>query len=140
MEYTIAQTAQKTKLAAHTLRYYEKEGVLPAVKRDKWGNRIFTDDNLEMISLICCLKETGMPIREIKQFVDWQNVGNTTLHNRKSMLLKHKETIIEQISSLQKHLKKIDHKLLYYNDACDAFDKGEPVPSCCTYSINKMPL
>lgn len=130
MDYTIAQTAQKTKLTAYTLRYYEKEGLLQDIKRDKSGNRIFTNEDLEVIFLICCLKETGMPIREIRQFIDCQSQGDFTLHERNDMLIRHKKAVIKQIAGLQRHLKIIDHKLMYYHDACEAFDEGRPVPPC----------
>ncbi len=101
MNYTISQAAKQMNLTIYTLRYYDREGLLSNVKRDKSGNRIFTRDNMEMLSLICCLKNTGMPIKEIKQFTDWQNEGNHTLHDRNDMLVKHKEDILKQIEDLK---------------------------------------
>ncbi len=62
----------KVNLTTYTLRYYDREGLLSNVGRDKSGNRIFSKDDMEILSLICCLKNTGMPIKEIKQFIDWQ--------------------------------------------------------------------
>ncbi len=94
MNYTIAQAAKKMNLTIYTLRYYDREGLLSNVKRDKSGNRIFTKDDMAMLSLICCLKNTGMPIKKIKQFTDWQNEGNQTLHTRNGMLKNHKEDIV----------------------------------------------
>ena len=66
MNYSIAQAAKEMNLTTYTLRYYDREGLLSNVKRDKSGKRIFTKDDMEMLSLICCLKNTGMPIKEIK--------------------------------------------------------------------------
>ena len=134
MNYSIAQAAKEMNLTTYTLRYYDREGLLSNVKRDKSGNRIFTKDDMEMLSLICCLKNTGMPIKEIKQFIDWQNEGNNTLHDRNDILLKHKEYVLNQINDLKKHLRLIDRKLDYYHDACQAYDTNMPIPSCCSYT------
>lgn len=130
LEYTIMQAAKKMKLTTYTLRYYDREGLLPYVARTKAGNRIFTQEDLEMLSVICCLKNTGMPIKEIKKFTNWQNEGNHTLHARNDMLLKHKEDVLKQIEDLKKNLQLIDRKLDYYHDACQAYDEGLPIPPC----------
>lgn len=75
-----------------------------------------------------------MPIKEIKQFIDWQNEGNNTLHERNDILVKHKEYVLSQIDDLKKHLRLIDRKLDYYHDACQAYDTNSPIPSCCAYT------
>lgn len=137
VNYTIAQAAKKMNLTTYTLRYYDREGLLSNVKRDKSGNRIFTKDDMEMLSLICCLKNTGMPIKEIKQFTDWQNEGNHTLHARNDMLVNHKEDVLNQIENLKKYLRTIDRKLDYYHDACQAYDTDSPIPTCCEYTDNE---
>ncbi len=134
MNYSIAQAAKKMNLTTYTLRYYDREGLLSNVKRDKSGKRIFTKDDMEMLSLICCLKNTGMPIKEIKQFIDWQNEGNNTLHDRNNMLGNHKEDILNQIENLKKYLRLIDRKLDYYHDACEAYDTNSSIPTCCEYT------
>lgn len=136
MNYTITQAAKKMNLTAYTLRYYDREGLLTNVQRDKSGNRIFTEDDMEMLSLICCLKNTGMSIKEIKQFLDLQNTGDDTLHKRNAMLLHHKSNVLRQIQDLQKHLLMIDQKINYYKDACEAYDTGSPIPTCCAYKEN----
>lgn len=96
MNYTIAQAAKKMNLTIYTLGYYDREGLLSNVERDKSCNRIFTKDSMEMLALISCLKSTGMPIKEIKKFIDWQNEGNNTLHDRNDMFLKHKEDVLNR--------------------------------------------
>ena len=136
MNYSIAQAAKEMNVTTYTLRYYDREGLLSNVKRDKSGKRIFTKDDMEMLSLICCLKNTGMPIKEIKQFIDWQNEGNNTLHDRNDILVKHKEYVLNQIDDLKQHLRLIDRKLDYYHDACKAYDTNSPIPSCCAYTDN----
>lgn len=132
--YTITQAAKKMNLTTYTLRYYDREGLLTNVERDKSGNRIFTKDSMDILSTICCLKNTGMPIKEIKQFTDWQQEGDQTLHLRNAMLVKHKEDVLKQIENLKQYLNKIDQKLDYYHDACQAYNAGAPIPSCCDYT------
>jgi DNA-binding transcriptional MerR regulator len=131
VEYSITQAAKKMQLTAYTLRYYDREGLLPSISRTKAGNRVFTEADLDMLSVICCLKNTGMPIKEIKQFTDWQNEGDHTLHARQDMLLKHKEDVLKQMEDLKENLRLLDHKLDYYHNACHAYDAGLPIPSCC---------
>lgn len=123
-------------LTIYTLRYYDREGLLSNVERDKSGKRIFTKDSMEMLALISCLKNTGMPIKEIKKFIDWQNEGDNTLYDRNDMLLKHKEDVLNQIEDFKKHLRLIDRKLDYYHDVCEAYDTGSPIPTCCSYTDN----
>ncbi|MCM3626948.1 MerR family transcriptional regulator [Paenibacillus glycanilyticus] len=116
MNYTINEVATKFGLSAHTLRYYDKEGLLPFVSRNKSGIRIFTEMDLEWVSLICCLKETGMPIKEIKQYSDWCKQGTATVDVRKKMLADHRMEVLKQIEDLNKNLKQIDKKLDWYED------------------------
>jgi DNA-binding transcriptional MerR regulator len=138
VNYTIAQAAKKMNLTIYTLRYYDREGLLTNVKRDKSGNRIFAKEDMEMLSIICCLKNTGMPIKKIKQFTDWQKEGNQTLHTRNSMLENHKVDVLKQIDDLKKHLCLIDRKLNYYHDACHAYDTNSPIPTCCEYTDDEF--
>ena len=67
--YSIQEVSNKTGLTAHTLRYYEKEGLISGVERSQGGFRQYSDEDLEWLGLICCLKNTGMPLQEIARFV-----------------------------------------------------------------------
>lgn len=89
MDYTIRQVSEKTHPASHTLRYYEKEGLLPFVKRSKGGICRFSEDDFEWLGLICCLKNTGMPIKQIKEFIDLSMQGGETLKQRCEVLIDH---------------------------------------------------
>ena len=117
MGYSIGQVAQKTGLSTHTLRYYEKEGLLPFVKKSGSGLRIFSDSDLGWLAMIECLKETGMPLKGIKQYIDWFIEGDSTLQNRLDMFRAKKTHIEEQIAQLQKHMEKINYKIKLYEEA-----------------------
>ncbi len=130
MKYTIAEIALKTGLTSYTLRYYDKEGLLPTMERDKNGNRIFTETELETIKIICCLKETGMQIKDIKKFIKWQTAGKDTLHKRDKMLRAHREFVLNSIKRMEQNLIILDEKLEYFSRACEAYDKNEEIPPC----------
>jgi DNA-binding transcriptional MerR regulator len=130
MGYTIAQAAKLTRLSPYTLRYYDREGLLPSVLRDKSGNRVFTDADIENLRVICCLKNTGMPLKQIKEFTDWQHAGDGTLRDRRAMLRRHRQAVLDRIDELRQNLEAIDKKLAYYEQACAAYDAGRPVPPC----------
>ncbi len=117
MGYSIGQVAQKTGLSTHTLRYYEKEGLLPFVKKSGSGLSIFSDSDLGWLAMIECLKETGMPLKGIKQYIDWFIEGDSTLQNRLDMFRAQKTHIEEQIAQLQKHMEKINYKIKLYEEA-----------------------
>ncbi|SEM63413.1 MerR family transcriptional regulator [Paenibacillus sp. OV219] len=116
MNYSINEVAQKFGLSAHTLRYYDKEGLLPFVERTKSGNRIFTEADMNWVALICCLKDTGMPIKEMKTYSQWAALGADTIEERKSMLTEHRLEVERQIERLQHNLQLIDEKIGFYND------------------------
>jgi DNA-binding transcriptional MerR regulator len=119
MGYSIAEVAERTNLTTHTLRFYEKEGLLPFVHRSDSGNRDFLDKDLEWLELICCLKKTGMPIKKIKEYIQLCLEGDSTLEIRRQIFLNHREEVVTEISDLQKNLEKIDSKLDYYHSACE---------------------
>ncbi len=121
MGYTVKQVSEKTNLAAHVLRYYEKEGLLPQVGRSKSGIRHYSEDDLEWLGLICCLKNTGMSIKQIKDFVDLSIEGDATLKQRCEMLQEHKNNVEAQIRDMQQYLNKVSHKIAYYSARYDTY-------------------
>ena len=120
MKLTIGEAAEKVSLSAHTIRYYDKEGLLPFVERTESGNRYFTENDLEGLEIINCLKATGMPIKEIKIFMDWCMEGDSTIKERYEMFLERREAVEAQINELRKALDRIDYKCWYYKTALEA--------------------
>jgi DNA-binding transcriptional MerR regulator len=116
MEYTIKQVSEKTGLSIYTLRYYDKEGLLPLVKRSKSGIRKFSDNDIQWLGLICCLKTSGMCIAQIKEFMNLCLKGNETVETRKIILEKHKEFILNQMIQLDSSLKTINYKIDHYKE------------------------
>jgi DNA-binding transcriptional MerR regulator len=116
MNFTINEVANKFGLSAHTLRFYDKEGLLPFIARNKSGNRTFTELDLNWVALICCLKDTGMPIKDIKQYSVWCTRGSGTIDARKTMLSAHRNQVLKQIDDLTNNLELIDSKIAIYED------------------------
>ena len=119
MRYSIAEVAERTRLTPHTLRYYEKEGLLPFVDRSDTGNRVFKEKDLEWLELICCLKNTGMSIKQIKEVIALSLKGDDTLEIRREIFIRHRAEVLSQIEELHKNLDKINCKINYYDSICN---------------------
>lgn len=120
MGYTIKAVSDMTGIPATTLRYYDKEGLLPYLERRASGYRVFNDADLSMLQVVDCLKSAGMPIKEIKQFSAWVLEGDASLQKRRDMFFERKKVVEEQITALQRILDVINHKCAYYEAAVEA--------------------
>ena len=123
--YSIQEVSKKTGLTAHTLRYYEKEGLLSGVERTQGGFRQYTDEDLERLGLICCLKNTGMSIQEIARFVQLTHEGDHTLEERVKLLRTHRERVLERMAEMQKHLDKVTWKLNFFSEKLRAYEASK---------------
>lgn len=119
MTYTIAQISKKLKLSTHTLRFYEKEGILPFIERDINGNRIFQEQDLRWLELVECFKGTGMPLKEIRAYLDLCHQGDSTLEERLAIMKEHKIKMQAELAKIKNFMKKIDYKLKYYQTAVE---------------------
>jgi len=115
MGYKISEISKKTGLSAYTLRFYDQKGLLPFVARDENGRRHFKDEDLAFLSIITCLKNTGMQLNDIKQFVEWSMAGDPTYEKRLDFFTEHKKEVEKQLAQTQTYLNKIDRKIDKYN-------------------------
>lgn len=120
MTYSISEVAKELDLTVYTLRYYDKEGLMPFVERTPSGTRLFKESDIEALKVIQCLKSTGMPIKEIKDFISWCTDGDSTLQQRYDMFLERKAAVEAQLEELNKTMELINHKCKYYKVALDA--------------------
>lgn len=118
--YSINEAAKFFNMTPHTLRYYDKEGLMPYIERTPGGKRIFKSSDLEALKIIGCLKSSGMPIKEIKHFIEWCSEGDSTLQQRYDMFLERKASVEAQMEELKKTMEVIEHKCRYYQTALDA--------------------
>jgi len=110
----IQQFAKLCNISAHTLRYYEKIGVLRHIARNANGHRFFTEKDINWITFVKRLKDMGMPLEDIKRYADLREQGETTAELRKQLLEEHVHIIEEKIALEVLHLKKIKEKITYY--------------------------
>ena len=120
MIYTVGEIAKKLNVAASTLRYYDKEGLLPFVERSSGGIRMFKDEDMAGLRTIECLKKTGMPIKEIKHFMECCIQGDTTINERFSIIKSQRDSVINQIKEMQEMLDMLNYKCWYYETSNEA--------------------
>lgn len=115
MSYSIKEVSEKFNISPHTLRYYEKEGLLPAIQRNQNGVRAYSDLDLERLQLINCMRATGMSIAYIKDYLDLCLLGEDTIPERRQIILRQKEIIEQQLKEYNALLKVVNRKLSYYD-------------------------
>lgn len=118
--YSIGEVAKELNLTVYALRYYDKEGLMPFVERTTSGIRVFKESDIEALKIIECLKATGMPIKEIKNFIEWCSDGDSTLQQRYDMFLERKASVEAQMEELKRTMEIIQHKCSYYKTALEA--------------------
>ena len=123
MGYSIGDFSRLTGLGIHTLRYYEHEGLI-APERNSSNRRCYSDQDLTWLAFIKRLKDTGMPIKEIKNYAELRAAGDSTLFERMEMLVQHRQALNEQITRLQEHKIKLDEKIQFYRNEIERVNNG----------------
>ena len=119
MTYSISEAAELMGVSVYTLRYYEKEGLLPNLERVN-GRRVFREADLNWLQILNCLKNTGMPLKEIRRYLELCELGDASLLERQEMILNQKRSIEGQICILNENMAVIESKLRYYEAAIAA--------------------
>lgn len=114
--YSIGQVAEMFGLTVSTLRYYDKEGLFPNLERSS-GIRRFGDKEIEALRMIECLKNAGLEIKDIKQFMLWCTEGSSTYPNRLELFTQRKEAVEAEISAMERTLSMLKFKCWYYEKA-----------------------
>lgn len=117
MLYTVGEMARFLNVSASTLRYYDKEGLLPFVERSNSGIRMFSDKDYEWLKIIECLKKSGLSIKEIRSYIDMTKRGDDSLEERLQLLEERKKDVERQMKELQETLDLLKYKCWYYEMA-----------------------
>ena len=117
MLYTIGEMSKKLGIPASTLRYYEKEQLLPCVERTTGGIRMFQEKDLEFLKIIHCLKKAGLSISGIREFIVLLKQGDSSIDARLAFFQREKECVLRQIEELKKTLEVIEFKCWFYKQA-----------------------
>lgn len=118
--YTIGQIAKMTDFSEHTLRYYDRLGILPFVKKNTYGVRYFSESDLDLLATIRFMKDTGATIKEIKEIMTLVIEGDQTLEERLLYYKEYRRKMETMRASLESNLEKVDWKIDYYQKALDA--------------------
>ncbi|ACT00682.1 MerR family transcriptional regulator [Paenibacillus sp. JDR-2] len=112
--YSIGEAAAKLDIPESTIRYYEKKGLLPLIERNHAGRRLFSEHQMALLGTVMCLKNTNMPIHDIKQYIDWVIEGASTVGLRLDMLNKHKQAVLAEMALMTESLEGIEVKIQRY--------------------------
>jgi DNA-binding transcriptional MerR regulator len=113
---SVAEAAEASGLSAHTLRYYERAGLLEPVSRNGSGHRRYSASDLERIDFLTKLRGTGMPIREVRRYAALMRAGEVTNGQRLALLEAHRETVIAELEASARNLELIDWKINFYKE------------------------
>ena len=118
--YSIGQVARMTGFSVSALRYYDERGVMPFLKKDKGGNRVFRVVDLQWLQVIDCMKVSGFSLGEMREYADLVRQGDATLQQRLALFEEHRERTLRKIEELQASLDGLNYKCWYYREAVQA--------------------
>ena len=124
---TITQVSQQYNLSQDTLRYYEKIGLLPKIGRTTGGARCYSESDCGWVEFIKCMREAGVSIEALVEYVRLFHEGDATLAARKNLLIEQRAQITAHIADLNTARERLDHKIADYEDGmrrCEAKLKG----------------
>ncbi len=116
MYYTIGEVSEMFDIPISTLRYYDKEGFFPDMERIS-GIRKFSENEIETLRIVDCLKKSKLEIKEIKQFIDWTRLGAKTYEERRDLFEQQKKNVQKEIEELEKTMSMLKYKSWYYEQA-----------------------
>ncbi|DAA81363.1 MAG TPA: MerR family transcriptional regulator [Cyanobacteria bacterium UBA10660] len=114
--YTIKEVAEKMDISEHTLRFWAKSGFFPFVKRNQNNIRQFSDNDLEWVKIVKCLRSVGTENKAIKRYIDLCIVGDSTIEERYKIILDTKEKALMQMDELKKQLAILEYKENFYKN------------------------
>ncbi len=126
MVYTVGEMAKRLDVPPSTLRYYDKEGLLPFVERSSGGIRMFRDSDVEWLQIIHCMKKAGMSIRDIREYIQLALQGDDTIDARLAMFRRQREAILAQMEELRQMLETVEYKCWFYETAQKAGSTDVP--------------
>lgn len=117
MAYTVGEMARLLGVPSSTLRYYDKEGLLPFVERSNGGVRQFHEKDFEWLQIIGCLKQAGMSIKDIRAYIRLTLEGDETIPERLQLFYHQRQLLQEQMAQLQRTMDTLNYKCWFYETA-----------------------
>jgi DNA-binding transcriptional MerR regulator len=125
--FTIRNMAERCGMTAHTLRYYERVGLIQPIGRARNGHRRYTEADAAWLNFLHCMRATSMPIREMQRYAALREIGDETSEQRRKLLEDHQATIAAQIEALQKAHALLTHKIANYRNLEERTRIANPV-------------
>lgn len=116
MHYTIKEVADKLDISEHTLRFWAKSGFFPFITRDKNNIRLFSENDLNWVRIVKCLRSVGTENKAIKRYIDLCIIGDSTINERYQIILDTKKKAYEQMEELKKQIDLLDYKESFYKN------------------------
>lgn len=117
MEYLIKEVSDKLNISVYTLRYYDKEGLTPFVKKDNKGIRRYTEEDIEWIKMLISLREIDMPISNIRKYINLYVKGDETIEERRKLMRQYSQYVKKKVQDTIDNLEKVTKKLCEYDAA-----------------------
>ena len=117
MKYLIKEAAEKLNVSIHTLRYYDKEGLTPFIKKDENGVRKYTEEDLEWIRLLISLRDIDMPISNIREYINLFLQGDKTIEQRRELMIRYRDYVRKKVQGIMSNLELASKKLCQYYEA-----------------------
>jgi len=114
---TIKKASEKYGISQHTLRYYEKIGMIPRVNRSESGIRDYMSDDLEWIELVLCMRNAGLPVKVMVEYLKLHQMGDSTIKERAQLLLDQQKILLEQKKNIDETLDRLNYKISRYEIA-----------------------
>lgn len=115
MAYSIGEFSKIVGVSEHTLRYYEKEGLIK-VNRDENNVRVYSDKDKLWVDTLLHLKKSGMSLKDMKQFIMWGYMGDETIEERLALLKNHRKKVVEEFEKIRQSLEFLDTKINFYEN------------------------
>jgi DNA-binding transcriptional MerR regulator len=120
LRLSIGEVAERTGLSVHTLRFYERQGLLASpIQRDLGGRRVYRQDDVDWLTVCVILRASGMPLPAMRRYTDLVRAGAGNEPERLALLREHRERVVDQMNQLRKCLDLINFKVGVYEDVLD---------------------
>ena len=142
MIYTVGETAKLLGVTASTLRYYDKEGLLPFVERSAGGIRMFKESDFEWLQVIGCMKKAGMSIKDIRQYIEMALQGDDTIEMRLEMFRHQREELREQMEELREQMEELEHTMEMVEYKCWYYETAKKAGTIAVprdMKVNEVP-
>ena len=114
---TITEVSKKFDLSQDTLRYYERIGLFPGVNRNKSGIRDYTEEDCRWVEFIKCMRNAGLPIEVLIEYVALFRQGDETIEARKELLTEQRKLLTEKMEAMKKTMERLDYKIERYEQS-----------------------